>query len=299
MAMNTVFVITQYQRLSSFPTKSIVNLLRKGEELGLADFLSKALKSLDLSGFSVPLINTIISQLTQDCDSETTDLLFTYLDVIMDVECASTRQAEAFLGSIITDFVKADKVIPERIRPLVKNIIIRFSEVFDGIRAEHHLTESKILQTLMEQCKIAEHEVGVLDFSDMKKRRRRRSSRMIENDESLASELKIKAKVSRTEQLDALADETVKKRFKKPLSVIIEMLESELPNKEEVEWALNSLQDSNYLSKQSTGDLSKFVWTGILFVTRNPKSSLRKAMKLSLIKVSITYIFCSIMFLDY
>lgn len=50
----------------------------------------------------------------------------------------------------------------------------------------------------MEQCKIGEHEVGVLDFNDTsKKRRRRRSStRICDEDPTLSSEFSSMAKVS-------------------------------------------------------------------------------------------------------
>lgn len=92
------------------------------------------------------------------------------------METLTDSQASAAIRACLENLlVNESGQVPEELRLLLKQIIIRFSQAFDAIRAEMLITNKDALTRLIEQCGIAEHEIGVLTFEDKKKRRRRSS----------------------------------------------------------------------------------------------------------------------------
>ncbi|CAD5216594.1 unnamed protein product [Bursaphelenchus xylophilus] len=296
MAMNTVFVISQNQKLTTLPARTTVKLLKRCEEnddINLQEFFSTAIAKLDISCFIVAFSRTMCSYLAEsNPDEETKDLILTYLEALLDLENMTQSTAHGFLDAILQSFTsKDDVIIPQRLCPLIKNVVIRFSNVFDQFRAQNHLTESHILEKLMEQCKIAEHEVGVLDFTENKKKRRRRTSsmRILEEDPTVSFGPGSAPKITKKDQMEALQDgNEIKRMFKKPISHILEMLTKDEIDVKDVEWALQSLNDDSYLSKQTTKDLNDFWVDVVTFISKDPKSELRKSIKLGLVKVNIS-----------
>ncbi|CAD5212349.1 unnamed protein product [Bursaphelenchus okinawaensis] len=295
MTLNTTFVITQHQRLNTLPLKATLNFLKRSEadeDINLQEFLATATRKLDISAFIVAFTKTITAFLAQgEADTETEELVLTYLELLLDLENMSSATAQGFLEAILENFsTKEGVAIPSRLCPIVKNVVIRFSTIFDQFRAQNHLTDGQMLGRLMEQCKIAEHEVGVLDFTENKKKRRRRTSsmRVLEEDPTLSVAQGSAPKISKKDQLDALqSGNEIKKMFKRPVSDIADMLNADDIDVKEVEWALLSLNDDNYLSRQTSKELNGFWGNVVVFISKNPKSELRKALKLALVKVNI------------
>lgn len=89
---------------------------------------------------------------------------------------------------------REDGQIPKDLHLLLKQIVLRFAPTFDAIRAEMMITNNEALARFLDQCEIAEHEIGILSFEDKKKRRLRSDhSRNYENetiqDESASKEV--------------------------------------------------------------------------------------------------------------
>jgi hypothetical protein len=110
--------------------------------------------------------------------------------VVLELEAMNNAQASAVIHGCFQHFLANENAqIPEGLRLLLKQIVIRFVQAFDPIRAEMSITNSSALTHLMEQCSIGDHEIGILSFEDKKKRRRRSShSRNFDDDVSMIDE---------------------------------------------------------------------------------------------------------------
>jgi hypothetical protein len=109
-------------------------------------------------------------------DTELQNLIASYISVVLNLDTMNEAQASAAIHACL-NFLLADEAaqVPEELCLLLKQVVLRFAPTFDAIRAELMITNKEVLGRFLGQCKIAEHEVGVLSFEDKKKRRRRSS----------------------------------------------------------------------------------------------------------------------------
>lgn len=114
----------------------MTNLLRKGDELGLAEFLGKSVKEFDLSGFVDAFTKTACAALADSkcflsvttfpgIDQTDKDLWLSFLETVLDLEAMSAGNARQLMNSVVDHFVEKSAPVPERLCPLVKNVTIR------------------------------------------------------------------------------------------------------------------------------------------------------------------------------
>ncbi|KAI6196958.1 hypothetical protein M3Y94_01168800 [Aphelenchoides besseyi] len=296
-AMNTIFVICQRQPVVTLPKKVLMKLLRKGESLNVDGYLGESLEKFDLTGFVVPFVNTALDLLVDKSFNDASAVLLPYLKIVLSLETMNDIQAATVIRGSLEKLAATEDAdeLPDELGAAIKRIAIRFADTFDSIRAEQMLTGGEQLNRLMERCKISTHEVGILNLEqENKKKRRRRSSHSRNFDENTienadAMEVPTSKKIPKAdEQLKNVQKSAeVRKKFKKSPMFILDMLGSSKPDREELEWALKSLQDSSYLSKQTTEDLEDYFTGVVIFISKNKESVYRAQLKMSLTNINL------------
>ncbi|KAI6182851.1 hypothetical protein M3Y97_00425200 [Aphelenchoides bicaudatus] len=296
VAMNVVMVICQRQNIKLLPKKAFVKLLRKGDSLNLSNYIIDAHSNFDLTGFVLPFVNTAFECIAEEEDIEQKKLIASYITVVLNLDAMNESQAAAAIHACLNFLLTSESAqVPEELRLLLKQIVLRFVPTFDAIRAEMMITNKEVLTRFLEQCEIADYEIGMLDFGD-KKKRRRRSSQSRNYDEEPIDEaepvqqpsVKATKKLKTEDQLKNLQEGgNVQKSFKKPPSAVLEMMNNDEVF-EKVEWALQTLESDKYLAKQLPDHLEDFLLAIVRFASKNPKSQYKSLLRQSLLKIKIS-----------
>ncbi|KAI1723763.1 u3 small nucleolar RNA-associated protein 10 domain-containing protein [Ditylenchus destructor] len=162
VALDTVILICQTQKVSELPRKAILKLVRKREELNLVPKLHKLMMDYDVTAFMVNFWDTLLDALFKESDKEQLSGIMEVLTQTLNLEGMVEEQAVGLFNSLLS-YMESD---PERSEPLpqvlsqhIRAIVIRFSTAFDIVRAKWSVRDQSIVDRFLKECHIEAYEL--------------------------------------------------------------------------------------------------------------------------------------------
>uniref|UniRef100_A0A915DLG9 HEAT repeat-containing protein 1 n=2 Tax=Ditylenchus dipsaci TaxID=166011 RepID=A0A915DLG9_9BILA len=275
--LDTVVLVCQTQKVASLPRKAILKLVRKREELGLLPKIQNIRETFELTSFLVAFWEALLSSLIIETDKDFQTEISSVLIETLDLERMDGNKQH------------------------VRAIAIRFSGVFDAVRAQWLVRDKCLVDMLMKECRIETHEVGevVVEFSSAKSKKRRRrtsstaSTKLLDTsyqDPSLVSIIQPNPedKITPQEKMQKARDEVAPQRspYKKPVLKLLQLVKADSEHSE-LEWALESLSLPLYLKKQLTEDLEEFFVQCVLQASQADTVPCKSKLKVALAQIAL------------